>query len=88
MHPRPRGSGGLPSLLGGAGWAVAVLVPLGFIALFFLWPVLTLIATGFVDDGRLDLSGIAEVFGANRTWQVIGQTLLQATLATVLSVLL
>lgn len=88
MHSRPRESRGLPSLVGGANWAVAVLIPLGFIALFFLWPVLTLIATGFVDDGRLDVSGIAEVFGANRTWQVIGQTLLQAALATLLSVLL
>lgn len=78
----------MPRVLGGFGWILAALVPLGFIALFFLWPVVSLVATGFVDNGRLDFSGIPEVFGSQRTWQVVGQTVLQATLATLLSVLL
>lgn len=75
-------------ILGGTGWTVAVLVPLAFLAIFFLWPVLSLVATGFVADGRFDPSGIPEVFGQDRTWRVIGQTVLQAGCATVLSVLL
>ena len=48
----------------------------------------SLVATGFVDGGRLDLSGLPEVFGAERTWRVIGQTFAQAGLATVLSLAL
>ena len=71
-----------------AAWTLAIALPLAFLALFFLWPVVSLIATGFVADGRLDLSGIPEVFGSARTWHVIRQTLAQASLATVLSVAL
>lgn len=56
--------------------------------MFFVWPVASLVATGFIDDGRLDLSGIPEVFGDVRSWQVIGQTLLQALASTALSLLL
>lgn len=67
---------------------LAAALPLAFLALFFVWPVLSLIATGFIDEGALDLSGIPEVFGADRTWRVIGQTFAQAGLATVLSLAL
>lgn len=69
-----------------AAWTLAVALPLAFLALFFLWPVVSLVATGFVADGRLDLGGFAEVFGSPRTWRVIGQTLAQAGLATLVSV--
>jgi thiamine transport system permease protein len=71
-----------------AAWTLAAAIPLAFLAIFFLWPVVSLVATGFVDDGRFDPSGIPEVFGAQRTWRVIGQTLAQAGLATLLSVAL
>ncbi|UOR02653.1 iron ABC transporter permease [Leucobacter allii] len=80
------------SAWGVAGWTLAAALPLAFLALFFLWPVLALVATGFVSDGdggpRLDASGLPEVFGSARTWRVIAQTLAQAGLATVVSVLL
>ena len=76
-----------------AGWTLAVAVPLAFLALFFAWPVLALVATGFGGTGAgagavFDTSGIVEVFGAPRTWRVIGNTLAQAGLATIVSVLL
>lgn len=70
------------------GWTVATLLPLGFVLLFFVWPVVSLVATGLTDDGHLDLSGIPEVFGDARTWRVIGQTMLQAVGSTVISLLL
>lgn len=73
---------------GVAAWALVAALPLAFLGVFFLWPVFSLIATGFVADGHFDLGGIPEVFGAARTWQVIGQTLAQAGLATALSVAL
>lgn len=85
---RSRGARSGTSAWGIAGWTLATAIPLAFLVVFFLWPVLSLIATGFADDGRLDLSGIPEVFGASRTWRVIGQTLAQAALASALSVLL
>lgn len=76
------------SAWGVAAWTLAAAIPLAFLAVFFLWPVASLVATGFIDDGRFDPSGIPEVFGAQRTWRVIGQTLAQAGLATLLSVAL
>lgn len=71
-----------------AFWTVAVVVPLLFLGVFFAWPVAVMIGKGFVVDGHLDLSGFAEVFSRERTWRIIGLTVAQATLATIISVLL
>ncbi|MGK0721238.1 ABC transporter permease [Leucobacter sp. W1478] len=74
--------------LGRFGWAIAVALPLGFLALFFVWPVLALVATGLFDSGSPGSSAPSQVFAEPRTWRVIGQTLTQAVLGTALSVLL
>lgn len=78
---------------GGVGravlWGLAAAVPLVFLGVFFAWPVVTLVARGFVgDDGGLDLSGFAEVFSQPRTWRILGLTLWQAVLGTAFSLLL
>ncbi|MEL7976284.1 iron ABC transporter permease [Isoptericola sp. F-RaC21] len=74
------------------GWGAAVALPLGFLAVFFAWPVVSLVLQGFFTEtaaGRtLDLSGFAEVLSQERTWRIVGQTLAQALAGTVLSVLL
>lgn len=70
------------------GWGLAVAVPLVFLAVFFAWPVVVMVGRGFVTDGRLDLSAFADVFSRPRTWRIVGLTLAQASLGTVLSVLL
>ena len=70
------------------GWGTATSVPLGFLLLFFVWPVIALVATGFVDDGRFTFGGFAEVMGEARSWRVITQTLMQASTATLLSLVL
>ena len=70
------------------GWGLAVAVPVVFLGVFFVQPVLEIVGRGFVTDGRLDLSGVGEVFARPRTWRVVGQTLAQASLGTVLAVLL
>lgn len=70
------------------GWSLATVIPLGFLVLFFVWPVMSLLATGFVENGRVVVSGIPDVFLSARTWSVIGQTLLQAVGSTVLSVVI
>lgn len=74
-------------------WGASAGVPLLFLSVFFAWPVMALVVEGFVaDDGgggrELDLSGFAEVLSQPRTWRVVGQTLAQAMVGTVLSVLL
>lgn len=73
----------------------AAVVPLGFLALFFAWPVAALVLRGFVPDGATwwsvaawDLTGFSEVLSRPRTWRIVGLTLAQATVGTVLSVLL
>lgn len=69
-------------------WGAAVAVPLGFLAVFFAWPVAALVVRGFVPDGALDLTGFAEVLSRPRTWRLVGLTLTQAVLGTAFSVLL
>ncbi|WP_372402926.1 ABC transporter permease [Sanguibacter suaedae] len=71
-----------------AAWALAAGVPLAFLGLFFAWPVATLVGRGFVADGALDLTGFREVFTEPRTWRIIGLTLGQALVGSVLSLLL
>ena len=56
-------------------WILAIALPLGFLGLFFAWPVASLVMRGLLDNGRLDLSGVGEVFLRERTSRVVGQTL-------------
>ncbi|WGH83555.1 ABC transporter permease [Auritidibacter ignavus] len=70
-------------------WVLVALLPLAFLAVFFAWPVLGMLARGLVDDqGSLDLSGFGEVFGTARTWRIIGHTLFMATAGTLGSLVL
>ncbi|MGO1316186.1 MAG: ABC transporter permease [Cellulomonadaceae bacterium] len=78
-------------------WAVAAGLPLAFLAVFFAWPVATLVLRGFQAEGTdlppwlpgaWDLSGFAEVLARPRTLRIVGLTLAQATLGTALSVVL
>ncbi|WP_246227386.1 ABC transporter permease [Propioniciclava coleopterorum] len=68
------------------GWTLAAAVPLAFLGVFFAWPVATLVARGFLDDGGLSWAGFEAVFAAPRTWRVIGTTLAQALAGTMASV--
>lgn len=69
-------------------WGLAVVVPVAFLGVFFAWPVAGLVARGFVVDGTFTLDGVRDVLGTPRTWRIIGQTLAQATVGTLVSVLL
>ena len=71
-----------------AGWTLAVLGPLAFLAVFFAWPVATLMGRGLAPDGALDLSGFGEVLARERTWRILTQTLTQAVLGTAVCVAL
>ncbi|MGD6980749.1 MULTISPECIES: ABC transporter permease [Citricoccus] len=73
----------------GLVWAVVAAVPLAFLAVFFLWPVGSMLARGVTDAaGQLDLSAFAEVLAESRTWRLVGQTLGLAVAGTLGSLLL
>ncbi|MFT4218736.1 MAG: iron ABC transporter permease [Micropruina sp.] len=77
-----------PSPLAIGLWSLAVLLPVGFLAVFFAWPVAGLVGRGFVVSGGFSLDGIGAVLSALRTWRIIGQTLGQAAAGTLVAVLL
>lgn len=62
-------------------------MPLVFLALFFVWPVLSLIAVG-TGFPRFSFEPFIEVFSSSRSWRVVGQTIAQATAGTLLSLAL
>ena len=63
-------------------WAGSVVL-VGFLAVFFLWPVGEILWRGLAPDGVPDLSAIGEVLSRPRTLRIIGLTLAQAAIATV-----
>lgn len=71
-------------------WGVALLLPLSFLALFFVWPLITLLFTGLFGDERFGGANesVLSELAQPRTWDVVGQTLIQATLGTLCSLLL
>ncbi len=71
-----------------AATAVAAILPLGFLAVFFAVPVSAMLVRGFAPDGVLDLTGFGEVLGRARTQRIVGFTLAMSAAATVLAVLL
>jgi thiamine transport system permease protein len=64
--------------------ALAALVPLAFVGVFFVWPVANMIGLGFADG----FGGFAEVLGRPRTGRIIALTIGQAALATLICVAL
>ena len=67
-------------------WALAAL-PVAFLGLFFLWPLVTILARGLVDGG-FDLAGVIDVLASPRTADAVVTTLVLATAGTVGSVLI
>lgn len=69
-------------------WGAVGLVPVAFLLVFFAWPVASLVGRGFFDDSGFNLSGVSDVLAAPRTWRIVGQTVTQAVVATVVALLL
>ncbi|MFK5690771.1 ABC transporter permease [Ornithinimicrobium sp. LYQ92] len=72
----------------GLALGVAALVPLAFLAVFFVLPVSGMLARGLFPDGALDLSGVPEVLGRSRTLRVLTFTLVSSTAGVVLTLVL
>jgi thiamine transport system permease protein len=81
-------------LPGRFAWGLAAALPLAFLTLFFLWPVVSLVIVGFggglglPGSGSSSVEGVRTVLAEARTWRVIGQTLAQALCGTALSLAL
>lgn len=71
-----------------AFWGGLAALPVGFLLVFFVFPVTKIMALGFLPDGQLDLGSTIATLQANRTWRAAGNTLTQAGLATLLCVAL
>ncbi len=69
--------------LAGTPRVVAYGVPAAFLAVFFLYPVATIVGMGLTGEGAL--GPVAEVFSEARTWSVAWFTLWQAVASTVLT---
>lgn len=73
---------GLPGRLGSLAQAG---IPLAFFALFFVYPVASIVGLGLAPDGRLDLSVVAEVLTDPGLVGVVLFTAWQAALSTALT---
>lgn len=71
-----------------AGAVALAVVPVAFLGAFFLLPLTGMLAQGFVTDGRMDLSGLAETLGRARVHRVVWFTAWSSVTATTLTVLL
>lgn len=73
------------------GWGatlVAASIPLAFFAVFFAYPVATIIWRGLAPDGGLDVESTLEIITNERWWRVAWFTTWQALLSTLLTLLL
>ncbi|MFK5647503.1 ABC transporter permease [Ornithinimicrobium sp. LYQ121] len=77
-----------PTRSPGFALGALALVPLAFLAVFFVLPVGGMLARGFWPDGALDLSGVPEVLGRSRTLRVLWFTLWSSAAGTVLTLVL
>ena len=70
-----------PRTARGLGLALLGLAPIGFLVVFFAWPVLAIIGRGFA------VGGLDVVLGDVRTWQLAGFTVASAAASTLVAVL-
>ena len=62
-------------------------IPLAFLAIFFAYPLLTILGRGLWPDGDLDLGPVLDVFESSRLRGVAWFTVWQATVSTVVTLL-
>jgi thiamine transport system permease protein len=73
----------------GRGFGILLyLIPLLFLALFFLYPLFSIFVLSFAPEGRLDLSALRKLTSTDYYARVLWFTIWQATLSTLLTVIL
>lgn len=70
------------------GWVLIAGIPIVFLSIFFVLPVGHLVSLGLFSDGRWTGEGFRELLDAPRTGRVIANTLTQAVVGTVGSIVL
>jgi thiamine transport system permease protein len=63
-------------------------LPIAFLGLFYLYPLLTILGVSFAPEGRLSLDGVGSLLDRPRYLQLLGFTAWQAALSTLLTVAL
>jgi len=63
-------------------------VPVVFLAVFFVYPVASLVGRGFTNGSGVTAAPVLDVLASARTWRIVGQTLGQSVAGTVLCVAL
>ncbi|NLE99050.1 MAG: iron ABC transporter permease [Propionibacterium sp.] len=69
-----------------AAWWMIAAVPAAFLAVFFVWPAVTIIHRGFHDGESWTFDGIATLLASQRAWDALWFTLFSTTIATTLCV--
>ena len=67
------------------GRVALLALPLAFVALFFVYPLARILDLGLRPDGRVSLQGFADVLGDPALRGVIGFTVVQAALSTIVT---
>lgn len=70
------------------GGVLLVALPVLFLAYFFVYPLLTVLVTGFTSNGNFDLGPLQTVFGRKALLNVAWFTLWQAVASTLLTLLI
>jgi len=70
------------------GTGIAIAVPVLFVAVFFAYPVASILGRGLAPDGRLDLEPLRRVFTDPSLRGVVWFTIWQAALSTALTLAL
>lgn len=68
------------------GWYGIYLVPLIFLALFFFYPLFSILDVSLRPDGQVNLSGFVRLLTSNYYLETLGFTVYQALLSTVLTI--
>lgn len=63
-------------------------LPLLFLAIFFFYPLFSVLRTSFFPDGQLDLSGIGAALGRPTLWRVLWFTVWQSAVSAFLTLLI
>jgi thiamine transport system permease protein len=66
--------------------ALLAAVPVGFLVVFFAYPLLSILGRGLAPDGHLDLGVLGDVLGRQRTWDIAWFTFWQAAVSTALTI--
>ena len=69
-------------------WYAVYLIPLAFLILFFFYPLVSIFDVSLRPDGQFDLSGFARLFTSSYYAETLVFTFYQATLSTVLTIIL